>query len=233
MASTQVALERELADRQAAHERALALVQDTHEHKLAEVQDAHQNELAQVHGVHDSRLAEVQTAHEQTLVEAQAAHKRDLEELEAAAKREVAAVSTELETLRTSLAQSATPPAEGGEAPAGSSGDEDQWQPVRLDTRYLFPEDMRIQINADRVTLCDLSTSGCQIISPATLRPGQVVKVLLPLDEGDIACSGTVVWARVESGAGGQPPSCRAGLRFAKADTTAIEAFVIRYALST
>lgn len=236
LASAQSALERELADMQAAHEHAISELRSVQGHKLDEFQSSHERELD-----------EIRRAHEQKLSEAHAARERDMAELEAAARREVAAISTELENLRASVARAAvvrTSPAPaktpmgpvdaaktGG--PGVDQGDDAEWQPVRLDTRYLFPEDMQIRINGESVKLCDLSTSGSQVISQKTLRPGQVVTVQLPLDESDVACSGTVVWARTEAKVAAQPPSCRVGIRFAKADTTAIEAFVIRYAIPT
>ena len=179
----------------------------------------------------------MQGAHERKLAEVQAARDRDLSEIEAAGRREIAALGSELEAARIQLAQAAKPPEKAVDPPAPQPATpaegEDDWQPVRLDTRYVFPEEMRIQINGEPVKLCDLSTSGCQIISPTNLRPSQIVKVLLPLDEGPVACTGTVVWARVESPVPNRASACRAGLRFTKTDEAAIEAFVIRYALPT
>jgi hypothetical protein len=104
---------------------------------------------------------------------------------------------------------------------------------VRLDTRYQFPEDLQVQVNGEWAKLCDLSTSGCQIVSTAPLRPNQLVKLLLPFDDAFIPCNGAVVWARVEPAETEAAQGCRAGLRLLRPDEAAIEAFVIRYAIPT
>jgi hypothetical protein len=52
----------------------------------------------------------------------------------------------------------------------------------------------------------------------------------LPAETTPVACSGKVVWTRLEPMAAGQPLGYRAGVRFTKADEVAIEAFIARYA---
>ena len=100
---------------------------------------------------------------------------------------------------------------------------------MRLDTRYGFPEDLEININGVTGRLVDLSTSGCQILSPAPLSQNQMARLQLPFDEISITCTGRVVWARMEAAGGGRSAGWRAGLRFTKLDEADIEAFVIRY----
>jgi hypothetical protein len=107
---------------------------------------------------------------------------------------------------------------------------EDGWQAVRLASRYLFTEEISVQVNGDPARLFDLSVSGCQLLSPTALRPNQMVKILLPAGKTPVTCSGKVVWTRLEPMAAGQPLGYRAGVRFTKADEAGIEAFAALYA---
>jgi hypothetical protein len=56
-----------------------------------------------------------------------------------------------------------------------------------------------------------------------------VVKVSLPDTKTAIACTGKVVWARLEPARAGRPLGYRAGLSFTKRDEAAIEAFMVRH----
>ena len=106
---------------------------------------------------------------------------------------------------------------------------EDGWQAVRLADRYQFNSDVSVQVNGNTARLFDISTSGCQLISPTALKPNQNVKVLLPVDETPVTCAGKVAWTRLEPMAPGEPLGYRAGIHFTKADEAGIEAFAARY----
>jgi hypothetical protein len=108
---------------------------------------------------------------------------------------------------------------------AKAAGDDDDRQGVRLEHRYVFGKEIPVQINGDPGGLCDLSVTGCQVLSPKALKPNHTVKVTLPNEKKGTNCAGTVMWTRVEPQAAGQPLRYRAGVRFTKADELAIETF--------
>ena len=225
LANTQSALERELAERQEAHDRLVSETQADYDSRLSELQTAHM-----------SRLSEVESRRQQELSALRAERERDFAELEAAGRAEIAALSSEVESLRLQIAQAegamfgeSQPPAIGG------AGEDEQWQPVRLDTRYLFPEGTQ-GINQPGIVraLPTLSTSGCQVVGEANPQAERTRCRCSCLSR--TASSSVPVWScgrASSSGAGSRPPACRAGLRFSNTDDTAIEAFVIRYAIST
>jgi hypothetical protein len=100
---------------------------------------------------------------------------------------------------------------------------------VRLATRYVFREEVEIQIDGSSGVLFDISVAGCQLLSPAALQPDQVVHVLLPSEQTPTGCTGKVVWVRLEPRAASGPlPHYRAGMSFINADRTGIEAFAAR-----
>ena len=68
---------------------------------------------------------------------------------------------------------------------------------MRLANRYVFGEEIAVQINGDPGKLFDLSITGCQLLSPTALKPNHTVKVTLPNEKGSVACTGTVVWTRL------------------------------------
>ena len=118
----------------------------------------------------------------------------------------------------------ATPPVE---APAQSSGH--PGGPVRQATRYAFRAEIDVQIDGGPGHLIDLSLTGCQLRSPAALKPNRIVRLLLPFEGKPIACTGKVVWARLEPPSKGRPLGYRAGVQFTKADEPALEAFAARH----
>lgn len=114
-------------------------------------------------------------------------------------------------------------------APAPASPSDDKWTNVRQVARYYFREEIEVEVDRGPGLLVDLSVEGCQVVSPATLKPNRAVKVLLPLETTSIACSGKVMWARIEPASKGQPLRYRAGVRFTKVDKAAIAAFLAHY----
>ncbi len=149
-----------------------------------------------------------------------------------AKERDQVAVEPASPPLSSSVAK---PPAKTkGKAPAAASAPkqeelEDGWQAVRLADRYQFNSDVSVQVNGNPARLFDISTSGCQLISPTVLKPNQNVKVLLPVDGTPVTCAGKVAWTRLEPMAPGEPLGYRAGIHFTKADEAEIEAFAARY----
>jgi len=103
------------------------------------------------------------------------------------------------------------------------------WESIRMFPRHAFEQDLDVQVNGSAGRLFDLSIGGCQILSPSPLKPNQVVKVSLPDSKTAIACTGKVVWARLEPARAGRPLGYRAGLSFTKRDEAAIEAFMVRH----
>jgi hypothetical protein len=103
---------------------------------------------------------------------------------------------------------------------------EDAWDVVRLATRHAFRHRLVVQVNNAAGVLCDLSSTGCQVVSSATVKPNQVLKVVIPWDGTSITCSGKVVWAKLEPPAAGRPLGYRAGVHFTKVDHAVIDAFI-------
>jgi hypothetical protein len=112
------------------------------------------------------------------------------------------------------------PVAEGAPKPVT----EDGWLAVAMATRYSFPNKLEVLVNGHAGWLCDLSITGCQLLAPGVLKPGQAIKMQIPA-EPPINCVGKVVWAQLEPPAAGRPLAYRAGVQFTKADEAAIERF--------
>jgi hypothetical protein len=108
----------------------------------------------------------------------------------------------------------------------GSTSGDEEWGAVRLAVRYAFRQPITIQINGDVGLLVDLSVAGCQLVSTSSVRPNQVVKVLLPTGETSLVCTGKVMWARFEPRAASGSLGYRAGIQFTKPDQAALEAFI-------
>ncbi len=104
-----------------------------------------------------------------------------------------------------------------------------EWAAIRMSPRYSFNEPIDVQINGGVSTLVDLSVGGCQVLSATSLKPNQSVKVAIPHEPKAIACSGKVVWAKLEAPSKGRPSGYRAGVEFSKADQATIEAFIIKH----
>lgn len=101
----------------------------------------------------------------------------------------------------------------------------DAWTGVRAATRYSFAKRIAIDVDGRSGQLINLSTAGCGIRTAVALEAGASVSVELP-GEAPVLCEGTVVWAR-RDGSKRTKAAFRSGIRFTKADATAIEAFII------
>ena len=76
--------------------------------------------------------------------------------------------------------------------------------------------------------LVDISTSGAQVLSPTTLRPNRVVRLMLRTSAGTYAVEGRIVWAHLESPSAAAGAQYRAGMQFTTTDRAAINALVSR-----
>ncbi len=79
--------------------------------------------------------------------------------------------------------------------------------------------------------LVDISTGGAQVLSPTTLRPNRVVRLMLKTSAGTYAVEGRIVWAHLESPSAAAGAQYRAGMQFTTADRAAINALVSRQAV--
>jgi hypothetical protein len=122
-----------------------------------------------------------------------------------------------------------TPAALTDAGASAAASAENAWRAVRLATRYAFRQPVAAQVNGTLGMLSDLSITGCQVVSPISLKPGQLLKVLIPWDGTTIACAGRVAWAKLEMPGGGGRLGYRAGVEFTKADREVIEAFIAHH----
>ena len=77
--------------------------------------------------------------------------------------------------------------------------------------------------------LVDISTRGAQVLSPTTLRPNRVVRLMLRTSAGTCAGEGRIVWAHLESSSAAVGAQYRAGMLFTSMDRAAIHALVSRH----
>jgi chromosome segregation ATPase len=104
------------------------------------------------------------------------------------------------------------------------------FQPTRRATRHAFHEDLPVLVDDAGALLVDLSIIGAQLLATTTLKPNRIVKLALPRDGGAIACTGRIVWARLEPDAATGALRYRAGLLFTESDQAAVEAFIAVHA---
>ena len=153
-----------------------------------------------------------------------------LEESLRAARKDVERAALERDALTDQLAamRHASPtPATTVHAPTPTEPDT-EWIEMRLVTRYGFADPIEVQVNGTPGQLCDLSVTGCQLLSATALKPSHTVNVLLPVDPEPVRCSGRIVWAKLETPTLGRTARYRAGVEFARPDESAIETFIIR-----
>lgn len=88
------------------------------------------------------------------------------------------------------------------------------WRGTRRHPRFRMREGIVAQVDGKDAAVVDLSAGGAQIVSTATLRPNQKVRVSLPL-EPDARVRATVAWAFFELPKGpSATPRYRAGIEF-------------------
>jgi len=91
------------------------------------------------------------------------------------------------------------------------------WRGTRRHPRFRMRDGVIAQIDGKDATVVDLSAGGAQVVSSATLRPNQKLRVSLPL-EPDARVRATVAWAFFELPKGGGAPTYRAGIEFNDGD---------------
>jgi hypothetical protein len=99
---------------------------------------------------------------------------------------------------------------------------------TRRAQRFIMASSVDAVIDGNIATLVDLSVVGAQVMSPASLRPNQRVRIVLPDDHGTVRFSGVVAWASFEIPPNGGP-RYRAGIHFVDADAPAVDAFSARH----
>ena len=75
----------------------------------------------------------------------------------------------------------------------------------------------------------NLSVTGAQVLSCASLKPAKTVKMLLPSSDSPVLCRGRIVWARLEPTTPGKPIRYRAGMFFTATDQAAVQTFIARH----
>jgi hypothetical protein len=103
---------------------------------------------------------------------------------------------------------------------------------TRRAPRFKMVEKTAISIDAQAGTLIDLSTIGAQLVSPAAVKPGQELRLILTDASGNVKFLGKVVWASFEIPPSGTP-RYRAGAEFVDADAATIDAFIQRHKVPT
>ena len=101
--------------------------------------------------------------------------------------------------------------------------------PERQSDRQAFSSALGVQIDGEAALLVDLSVTGAQVLSCASLRPAKTVKMLLPSSEMPVLCRGKIVWARLEPTSPGKPIRYRAGMLFTATDPAAVQTFITRH----
>lgn len=99
---------------------------------------------------------------------------------------------------------------------------------TRRAPRFKIAGRVDILVDGNPATLVELSTSGAQVVSPTILKPNQRVRMALTDEAGIVRFNATIAWASFEipSGSG---PHYRAGIEFADADSSLVDAFCARH----
>ena len=91
------------------------------------------------------------------------------------------------------------------------------WRGTRRHPRFRMKEGVVAQVDGKDAAVIDLSAGGAQVVSAATLRPNQKLRISLPL-EPDARLRATVAWASFELPKGSPGPRYRAGIEFNEED---------------
>ncbi len=113
-------------------------------------------------------------------------------------------------------------------APAGEAPRPLDWHGTRRAPRVRVRDGVEMQIDGDAAVLIDISLIGAQVLSSASLRPNQRVRIALPQDDGPIRFRASVAWAKFELPKTGGAPRYRAGLEFVDADESSITRYCER-----
>jgi hypothetical protein len=111
--------------------------------------------------------------------------------------------------------------------PAGSQADVSEFS-VNRQARRIKIEDGDVLVDGVASVLVDISALGAQVLSPTTLRPNRVVRLMLRTGTGTCTAEGRIVWAQLESSNADIGAQYRAGMQFTALNRAAITELVGR-----
>jgi hypothetical protein len=111
------------------------------------------------------------------------------------------------------------------------SQDEQQFAISRKARRVKIQAAGGLLVDGVASVLVDISTLGAQVLSPTTLRPNRVVRLMLRNGNSECAAEGRIVWAQLESSSAEASARYRAGVLFTNMDPGAINALVTQQGL--
>ena len=98
--------------------------------------------------------------------------------------------------------------------------------PVNRQARRIKIQDSDVLVDGVASVLVDISTLGAQVLSPTTLRPNRVVRLMLRTGSGTCTAEGRIVWAQLESSNADVGAQYRAGMQFTALNRSAVTALV-------
>ena len=182
--------------------------------ELAAARDQLQAELVQAR----ERVAALEWANGQATLGRRLAEARLDEEV----KRRVA-IEKQLDAsrLEPACAQPGVPP-----PPPHSIDRAPQFAASRQAHRVKLQTGSDVLVDGVSSVLVDISAFGAQVLSPTTLRPNRIVRLMLRTGTGTCAAEGRIVWAQLESARAEMGAQYRAGMQFTNTDRAAIDALV-------
>jgi len=99
---------------------------------------------------------------------------------------------------------------------------------TRRAPRFRVASGVEALVDGTVAQLVDVSAVGAQVLTAATLRPNQRVRMALADEQGTLRFNAAVAWASFEMPAG-NGPRYRAGIDFLDADTAAVAAYCSRH----
>ena len=102
---------------------------------------------------------------------------------------------------------------------------------TRRAPRFRIAAHVNVTVDGNTAALIDLSVVGAQVVAVGVLKPNQRVRMALSDEAGILRFNASVAWARFEI-LPGSGPRYRAGIAFADADQTAVDAYCSRHRVS-
>lgn len=93
---------------------------------------------------------------------------------------------------------------------------------VNRQARRIKIQDSDVLVDGVASVLVDISTLGAQVLSPTTLRPNRVVRLMLRTGSGTCTAEGRIVWAQLESSNADVGAHYRAGMQFTALNRAAV-----------
>jgi hypothetical protein len=97
---------------------------------------------------------------------------------------------------------------------------------TRRSQRFKMVDGIEVLVDGNPAALMDLSSVGAMVLSEASLKPNQRVRLSFPETPRPLRFSAGVVWAAFEMPKGKTGPHYRAGLEFDEADVDALKKFI-------